>query len=83
MSEIPKLDPELKEGVCFNFTCKNKATAHDPMIDSELGVWVYVPVCSFHKRTPQKGKIGFLTLGEVKWFKRFERIIRFFGNRGG
>lgn len=79
MTEYPK---KLTGERCFHFTCLNKATTHDPIISDNDGVVMYVPVCCYHKSIgSQKGKFGFLTDVEVKWFKRFVKIIRFFGRR--
>ena len=77
MSDIPRIDSDT----CFHFTCLNEPISHDPLIiDGKIPM--YVPVCSHHKSLGgQKVKIGLLNLTEVKWFKRFERIIRFFGRR--
>lgn len=71
----------IESEACFHFTCLNKPTHKDPMI-CDGKIILFVPVCSYHKSIGgQKGKIGFLTETEVKWFKRFERIIRYFGRR--
>lgn len=73
--------PRIEGDACFHFTCLDKPTAYDPMIMGRK-IPMYVPVCAYHKSLGgQSGKTGFLTLAEVKWFKRFERIIRFFGRR--
>lgn len=75
------VDPDLKNSICFNFTCDGKATGHDPIIFDSADFVFYVPVCSYHKRTPQKGRIGFLTLHEAKYFGWFVRIVRWLAKR--
>ena len=75
---IPIIEPRLEEDTtCWHFTCKRKATTHDTSIICR--VMIYVPVCSYHKARPSKGKVGFFTTKEVKYLKWFERIIRYLG----
>lgn len=82
MTKLPGTElPVIENDTCWYFTCKDKPTAYDPLIFDGIGVLCYVPVCACHKIRPCRGKVGMFTMGEMKWLKRFERIIRFFGRR--